>query len=242
VATLLPPEADYGAVDPTAFLRVLRSGRKVRQGRINKILRHDEPSGFQIWIGGPRFAVRPESLTMMMVVAHDATVPARLVARETPDPAAGTAWLRATVETEDMPLAVEMPHTRTAATVPLPAAISIALSGSIVGSARWYDDSDHFAREQPHSEDGSNLQPRSAQSLVDPRLFGVESDGAITSGIVESAARATSGLWGELTTIRLRTAFEIPIVVWCAPTDDPPPPGAVFDGTVALCASSPDLE
>jgi hypothetical protein len=239
VATLLPPEADYGAVDATAFLRVLRSGHKVRQGRLNKILRHDEPHGFRIWIGGPPFAVRPESLTMMMVLAHDATVAARLVARDTPDPPSA-AWLRALVETDDMPIAVEVPHTRSATTIPLPADISIALSGSIVGPARWYDDPDDFARRQP--TDDIDLGPRSAQSFVDPRLFGAESDGAIVSGIVESAASATSGLWGELTTIRLRTAFDIPIVVWCAPTDDPPPPGAVFDGTVALCASSPDLE
>jgi hypothetical protein len=246
MTTLLPPAADFGFVDAASFLGVLRSCRKVPQGRLNKIFRHDGPDGFRIWIGGPRFAVRPESLTMMMVLAHDATVPIRLAARAAPEPPSA-AWLRMTVEipdADDMPLVIEVPHTRVAATLPLPAGISMALSGSIIDEARWYDDPDHFAREQPDPNDAAGVAPRSAQSLVDGRLFGFDGDGAvaIVSGIVESSEPSTSSLWGELTTIRLRTAFDIPVVVWCMQTDHPPPTGAVFDGKVALCGSSPDLE
>ncbi|MFN3215148.1 MAG: hypothetical protein ACE367_01490 [Acidimicrobiales bacterium] len=252
MSSLQPAEADQGVLESTAFVKLLRSSRKVRQGRLNNIFRHDEPSGFQTWVGGPRLAVRPGSLTLLRVLAHDAPVPARVMAHEPSEPPSA-AWLFTIVELGEEhgggPLMVEVPHTRAAASVPLPVEVSLALGGPLVEPARWYDDPDHFDREngpdQPWpggtpADDASGGPARAAQSLIDLRLM-VGERGALVSGIVEHTERVTSLLGGELTTITMRTAFDMPLVVWCAATDDPPPPGAVFDGTVALSGSSPQL-
>jgi hypothetical protein len=54
------------------------------------------------------------------------------------------AWLFTIVELGEEhgggPLMVEVPHTRAAVSVPLPVEVSLALGGSLVETARWFDE------------------------------------------------------------------------------------------------------
>ena len=103
------------------------------------------------------------------------------------------------------------------------------------GSAQWYADPDEFAREQSPGDEA-----RAARAIVDLRLFEAGA-GAAVSGIVEHAERVSSSLVGDVMTLVVRTIVDIPVVVWCAPGADPPPPGSVFDGVVAVSGFSHQL-
>jgi hypothetical protein len=238
VCTLRPADDDI-VLDDVAFLGVLRSSDRVRQRRWGRVYRHDEPSGFQTWVGGPGPAGRTRSLTVLRVIDHDAPMPARVVGRLPPQPPRA-AVLLLVVEVDGVPLTVEVPHTRTAASVKLPVDVSLALGGALAAPARWYADAAHFAQEQRSAADDATGAARAPRSLVDLRLF--EGDaGALVTGIVEHVERVASPLVGDVTTLVVRTIVDIPLVVWCAPTTGPPPLGAVFDGLVATSGFSPQL-
>lgn len=236
---VLHPAHDDIVLDDVAFLRVMRASEKVAQGRWNTILRHDESSGFQTWIGGRRLGVPTRSLTILRVLAHDAPMPVRVLGRLSPRPS-NAATLLVAVEVDGVPLTVEVPNTAAAASVELPVDVTLSIGGPLVEPARWYVDADHFAAEQRRATGGETGTMRAARSLVDLRLFEAGA-GALVSGIIEHSERVTSPLVGEVVTLVVRTIVDIPLVLWCAPDDELPPPGSVFDGLVATSGFSPEL-
>lgn len=235
----LHPADDDIVLGDVVFLRVMRTSRRVAQSRWNTILRADEPSGFQTWIGGRRLGVPTRSLTILRVLAHDAALPVTVMGRLSPRPSSSATLLLA-VEVAGVPLTVEVPNTRTAASIPLPVDVTLAIGGALVEPAQWYDDVEDFVAAQRRGGGDDPGSMRAARSLVDLRLFEAGA-GALVSGIVEHVEPVVSPVVGEVTTLVVRTIVDIPMVVWCAPTDEPPPPGAVFDGLVATSGFSPQL-
>ena len=164
---LFPSPADDGLFGSKHFFRSMRASRKVRQSRFNKVFRHDEPCGFQTWIGGPP----------------------------------GSAALPVIVEVSDL----------------------------------------RFRGRHQRERVGADGMPWAARSLIGLGPFELRGSVAIVSGVIERVQTVHSSLAGDTTTLLIRTADDVLIVVWRAIADEPPAPGAVFSGQVALCGVSDQL-
>ncbi|CAB4541502.1 unannotated protein [freshwater metagenome] len=236
---LVPPPPDEALVRSRDFFRSMRASRKVPQSRFNKVFRHDEPCGFQTWIGGPPLAVLPSSLTFHRVFAHDERIDARVVARGEPRPASSAA-LPVIVEVGDLRFAVDVPHTHAAATVQLPVELPMALSGPLIEPVACFPYELAFD-EAERERVGPDGMPWAARSLIGLGLFEGGGSTAIVSGVIERVETVHSSLAGDITTLLVRTAGDVPIVVWCAVDGDLPASGAVYSGQVALCGTSDQL-